>query len=259
MDKILNDRDLFGICGQVALVTGAGNGLGQGYAHIFAEAGCRVICADPDPQANQSTVDSITSNGGIAHPLTVDVRDIASIKAMAKSAIAVWGRVDILINNAGLEDIADYVKVTPDQYDKIHSVNLRGLFFVGQAIAKEMIKSGGGKIINIGSLGSYIGLPQSSVYCSTKGGVMQLSKTMALELAPHNIQVNCLAPGYLLTPMTQPFYDDPQRRQWIEGRIPLGRWGTVADLAGPILFLASPASDYVTGVTLTVDGGWLAG
>jgi NAD(P)-dependent dehydrogenase (short-subunit alcohol dehydrogenase family) len=117
----------------------------------------------------------------------------------------------------------------------------------------------GGKIINIGSLGSYIGLADSSVYTSTKGAVIQLTKTLALELAKYNIQVNAVAPGYFITPMTQPFFDDPRHREWIEGRIPLGRWGVMEDLAGPRLFLAAAASNYVTGETIIVDGGWLAG
>ena len=121
-----------------------------------------------------------------------------------------------------------------------------------------MKKNGGGKIINIGSLGSYIGLAESSVYCTTKGGVIQMSKTLSIELGPDNIQVNCVAPGYFITPMTQPFYNDPEHRAWIESRIPLHEWGTVADLAGPMLFLASSASDYITGTTIKVDGGWLA-
>ena len=139
------------------------------------------------------------------------------------------------------------------------AVNLKGTFFMSQAVAKCMKQTGGGKIINIGSLGSFLGLRQSSVYCATKGGVVQLTKTMALELGAYGIQVNCLAPGYFITPMTQAFYDDPQHRAWIESRIPLARWGTNEDLAGAVLFLASAASDYITGETIRVDGGWLAG
>jgi NAD(P)-dependent dehydrogenase (short-subunit alcohol dehydrogenase family) len=148
--------------------------------------------------------------------------------------------------------------VSEEHYDFITSVNLKGVFFVAQEIAKIMRKQGGGKIINIGSLGSYIGLAESSVYCTTKGGVIQMSKTMSIELGPDNIQVNCVAPGYFITPMTQPFYDDAEHRAWIESRIPLHNWGTVKDLAGPMLFLASDASNYVTGATIKVDGGWLA-
>lgn len=258
MEKVLQGRNIFDISGKVALVTGSGTGLGEGYAHVFAEAGCRVICADINLAAAKTTAADIAAQGGQAEALFVDVTQTASINDMCRHIVAEYGRIDILVNNAGVEDIANFVDVTEQQYDKIHGVNMRGVFFVAQAVAKEMIKTGGGKIINIGSLGSYIGLAESSVYCSTKGGVIQFSKTLAIELADHNIQVNCIAPGYFITPMTQPFFDDAEHRAWIESRIPLSRWGTVADLAGPLLFLAAPASDYVTGDTIIVDGGWLA-
>ena len=165
--------------------------------------------------------------------------------------------IDVLVNNAGYEDVADFLKVTPEQFDAIVGVNLRGAFFMAQAAAGAM-GDRGGKIINIGSLGSYIGLAQSSVYCATKGAVIQMTRTMAIELAPRHIQVNAIAPGYFVTPMAQPFYDDPEHRAWIEWRIPAGRWGTTEDLAGPAIFLASAASDYITGQVIIVDGGWLA-
>lgn len=258
-ERIIQGKNIFDISNKVALVSGSGNGLGKGYAKIFGKAGCQVACAGISKEANKATADEIVAGGGRAKSFFVDVRSIDSIRELVANVIAEFGRIDILVNNAGVEDCAEFVQVTPEQYDKITGVNLRGLFFMAQAVAKEMIKSGGGKIINIGSLGSYIGLAESSVYCATKGGVIQLTKTMALELAPHNIQVNTVAPGYFLSPMTQPFFDDPKHREWIESKIPLGRWGTVADLAGTIIFLSSPASDYVTGSTIIVDGGWLAG
>jgi Dehydrogenases with different specificities (related to short-chain alcohol dehydrogenases) len=259
MEKVLNGKNLFDLQGKIVLITGSGTGLGEGYAHIFTEVGATVICADINTDAAGKVVKDIVAQGGKAEAVKVDVTSQQSIDAMVAEVVKKHGRIDVLLNNAGVEDIAAFQDVTPAQYDKIHAVNLRGTFFVAQAVAKEMKKSGGGKIINIGSLGSYIGLARSSVYCSTKGGVVQLSKTMALELAADNIQVNCIAPGYYITPMTMPFFNNPERRAWIEERIPLGRWGTVADLAGPILFLASAASNYITGVTINVDGGWLAG
>ena len=238
--------------------TGAGSGLGEGYAQAFGESGATVICAGRNKDRLEDTVRKITESGGTARACTVDVTDLDSIKALAAAVEAEYGRIDVLVNNAGYENIQPFLEVTPQVYDDIMNVNLKGVFFVAQEAARVMKDHGGGKIINIGSLGSYIGLAESSVYCSTKGGVIQLSKTMAIELGPFNIQVNCLAPGYFITPMTQPFYDDPEHRQWIESRIPLHQWGTTLDLAGPALFLASAASDYVTGVTIQVDGGWLA-
>lgn len=256
--SLLKGKNLFDVSGKVVLITGAGSGLGEGYAQAFGESGATVICAGRNKDRLEDTVRKITESGGTARAFTVDVTDLDSIKALVAAVEAEYGRIDVLVNNAGYENIQPFLEVTPQVYDDIMNVNLKGVFFVAQEAARVMKDHGGGKIINIGSLGSYIGLAESSVYCSTKGGVIQLSKTMAIELGPFNIQVNCLAPGYFITPMTQPFYDDPEHRQWIESRIPLHQWGTTLDLAGPALFLASAASDYVTGVTIQVDGGWLA-
>ena len=256
--SLMNGKNLFDVSGKVVLITGAGSGLGEGYALAFGEAGSTVICAGRNQSRLDNTVRQIRENGGAAQAYTVDVTDLDSIQAMVAAVTADHGRIDVLVNNAGYENIQPFTEVTPQVYDDIMNVNMKGVFFVAQEVAKVMKEHEGGKIINIGSLGSFIGLAESSVYCSTKGGVIQLSKTMAIELGPFNIQVNCLAPGYFITPMTQPFYDDPQHRQWIESRIPLHQWGTTLDLAGPALFLASAASNYVTGETIKVDGGWLA-
>jgi NAD(P)-dependent dehydrogenase (short-subunit alcohol dehydrogenase family) len=258
-ETVLHGANLFDLNGKIVLITGAGAGLGEGYAHIFAESGASVICAGH----NLNKVEKVVSDLGAgpkAKALHVDVGDVASIRKMTDSIAAEYGRIDVLVNNAGVEIAEGFFDVTPEHFDAISQVNIRGVFFTAQAVAGLMKKTGtGGKIINIGSLGSYIGLVDSSVYTSTKGAVIQLTKTLALELAKYNIQVNAIAPGYFITPMTQPFFDDPHHREWIEGRIPLGRWGTMEDLAGPILFLASAASNYVTGETIIVDGGWLAG
>lgn len=256
---VLNGKNLFDVTGKIVLITGAGSGLGEGYALAFGESGATVICAGRNKSRLDKTVELIQTAGGKAAAYTVDVTDVASIQSLAAQIEQDYGCIDVLINNAGYEHIQPFTEVTPEIYDDIMNVNLKGAFFMAQEAAKVMKRHGGGKIINIGSLGSYIGLAESSVYCSTKGGIIQLSKTMALELGEFNIQVNCLAPGYFITPMTQPFYDDPKHRAWIESRIPLHQWGTTLDLAGPALFLASAASDYVTGETIKVDGGWLAG
>lgn len=256
--NILNGQNLFDVSGKTVLVTGAATGLGEGYAHIFAESGCNVACADIQFEKVQETAADIRSQGYEAQAFEVDVTKQESIRTMAKKVLETYGRIDVLVNNAGVEHIEPFTEVSEEHYDFITSVNQKGVFFTAQEIAKIMKEQGGGKIINIGSLGSYIGLAESSVYCTTKGGVIQMSKTMSIELGQYNIQVNCVAPGYFITPMTQPFYDDPEHRAWIESRIPLHIWGTVRDLAGPMLFLASDASNYVTGATIKVDGGWLA-
>lgn len=256
--SIMNGKNIFDVSHKIVLITGAGSGLGEGYAHIFAEAGATVICAGRNQERLDQVVSEIQADGGSAKAYTVDVTETQSIKSLIADVIRDFGRIDVLVNNAGYENIQPFTEVTPEIYDDIMNVNLKGVFFVAQETAKVMKENRGGKIINIGSLGSYIGLAESSVYCSTKGGVIQLTKTMAIELGEYNIQVNALAPGYFITPMTQPFYDDEDHRAWIESRIPLHEWGTVLDLAGPVLFLASDASNYVTGETIKVDGGWLA-
>lgn len=256
--NILQGKDIFDVKGKVVLVTGSATGLGEGYAHIFAESGCKVACADINMEKLQETVRDIKAEGGDAKAFHVDVTSQESIKKMVDDILKAFGKIDVLVNNAGVECIEPFEDVSEKHYNFITSVNLKGVFFVAQEVAKVMKVNGGGKIINIGSLGSFIGLAESSVYCATKGGIIQLSKTMSIELGSHNIQVNCIAPGYFITPMTQPFYDDQEHRKWIESRIPLHEWGTAADLAGPMLFLASSASNYVTGDTIKVDGGWLA-
>lgn len=256
--SIMGGKNIFDVSQKVVLITGAGSGLGEGYALAFGEAGSTVICTGRNMERLEKVVTKIRAEGGNAEAFRVDVTDIESIRSMVRDVTATYGRIDVLVNNAGYENIQPFVEVTPEVYDDIMNVNMKGVFFVAQEVAKVMKENGGGKIINIGSLGSYIGLAESSVYCSTKGGVIQLTKTMAIELGEFNIQVNCIAPGYFITPMTQPFYDDPKHREWIESRIPLHVWGTTADLAGPAIFLASAASNYVTGETIKVDGGWLA-
>ena len=253
----MENSKIFDVSGKVVLITGAGSGLGAGYARTFGRAGSVVICAGRNMKNLEQTVSEIKAEGGKAAAYTVDVTKRDSIKELVAAVLRDYGQLDVLVNNAGYENIQPFLEVTPEVYDDIMAVNMKGAFFMAQEAAQAM-KQRGGKIINIGSLGSYIGLAESSVYCSTKGGIIQLTKTMAIELGEYNIQVNALAPGYFITPMTQPFYDDPKHRAWIESRIPLHQWGTDEDLAGPVLFLASAASNYVTGVTIKVDGGWLA-
>ena len=254
----MDTKKLFDTSGKIVLITGAGSGLGEGYALTFGDAGATVICAGRNMERLDKTVESIEKEGGKAKAYQVDVSDNASIHELVSAVCADFGRIDVLVNNAGYENIQPFLEVTPEVYDDIMSVNMKGAFFVAQEVARVMKENGGGKIINIGSLGTFIGLPESSVYCSTKGGIGQLTKTMALELGKYNIQVNAIAPGYFVTPLTQPFYDDPEHRAWIESRIPLHEWGTTQDLAGPVLFLASAASNYITGEIIKVDGGWLA-
>ncbi len=251
--------DLFSVRGKVVLITGAGSGLGRGYAEIFASAGSTVICAGRKEERLRQLAEELRAQGAAAYPVRLDVTKAAEREACIQKIIRDFGRLDVLVNNAGYEQVMPFTEVTEESYDAIAAVNLKGAFFMGQAAARAMRRQSEGKIINIGSLGSFIGLRGSAAYCATKGGIIQLTKTMALELGADHIQVNAIAPGYFVTPMTRGFYDDPKHRAWIESRIPLGRWGKDSDLSGAVLFFASRASDYVTGTVLRVDGGWSAG
>ena len=250
--------DKFSLEGKIAVVTGSAQGLGKGYAEGLANAGAFVICADLNIAGAQKTAEEIIKGGGKAESLQLNVTKPEEVNSAFEKLAQDLGSLDILINNAGVEDIAPFVNVTKAQYDKIMGVNLRGTFFTAQAAAKIMKRQKSGKILNIGSLGSAIGLSESSVYCGTKGGVLGITRTMAIELAHDNVQVNAIGPGYFRTPMTEPFFQDPEHRKWIEERIPVGRVGTAEDLLGAIVFLCSAASDYLTGQIVYVDGGWLA-
>lgn len=251
-------REMYSVEGKVAIVTGAARGLGEGYARGLAEAGAVVICAGHHMEGVEKTAESIKKAGGKAEAWFIDVSNAAAVNEAFQKIATKYGHVDILINNAGVEDVAPFLNVTEAQYDKIMGVNLKGTFFASQAAARIMKKQRSGKIVNIGSLGSAIGLAESSVYCGTKTGVMGLTRTMAIELARDNIQVNAIGPGYFRTQMTEPFFQDPVHKKWIEDRIPEGRIGTAEDLLGTVIFLCSSASDYVTGQMIYVDGGWLA-
>ena len=257
MDRV-SLAQLFSLQGRVALVTGAGRGLGRGLAQALAAAGARVVCAGRSLAHLEETVAMITGAGGQAEARPVDVSDPAATRALVEGIVADHGPLDILVNNAGTEIVKPVLEVTETDYDTIMNTNLRGLYFAAQAAARVMVPRRRGKIINLGSLASQIGLAGSTVYSASKGGVLQLTRALAVELAPHNVQVNAIGPGYYRTDMTEPFFRDPEHRRWIEQRIPMGRIGTTLDLAGAVVFLAAPASDYVTGQILYVDGGWLA-
>lgn len=250
--------DRFDITGKVAIVTGASRGLGRGYSLGLARAGAYVVCCSRNLEAVEATVSEIRAAGGRAEARRVDVARVRETEDVFQTIAREQGCLDILVNNAGVEEISDFVDVTEEQYDAIMGVNLKGSFFAAQAAARIMVPQKSGKILNVGSLGSAIGLARSSVYCGTKGGIVQMTRTMAIELAKDNVQVNAIGPGYFRTPMTEPFFQDPDHRKWIEERIPMGRVGIDEDIIGSVIFLCSQASDYLTGQIIYVDGGWLA-
>lgn len=248
----------FDLGGKVAVVTGAGRGLGRGYARSLAAAGAHVICVDLDQSDLDETLAEIRAAGGRASAEVLSVTDVSGFRTFAEQTARDHGSFDILVNNAGTEIPKDAADVTESDFDTIIGVNLRGTYFCAQSAAAVMVKQGSGKIINIGSLGSQIGLAGATVYCCSKGGVLLFTRALAIELAGSGIQVNAIGPGYFRTHMTEPFFQDPDHKAWIEQRIPVGRIGTWEDLAGTVVFLASSASDYITGQIIYVDGGWLA-
>lgn len=251
--------NLFSLEGRVALVTGAGRGIGRGIAEGLAAHGAKVVCAARTRSQLDEAVVTIQGAGGDALAVEMDMADLDSVRQGVEAAIAHYGQVDILVNNAGMNIRKPVQEVTEEQYDQILAVNLKGLYFLTQRVAEHMAERKQGKVINIGSLTTGMALSQVSVYTATKGAVGQLSKAQALELAPHNIQVNTICPGFVLTPLTEKLWADPTMRAWGEGRTPMGRLATPEDMVGTAVFLASAASDYVTGQEIYVDGGYMAG
>ena len=247
----------FDLTGKVALVTGGNTGLGQGIALALADAGAdiaSVALSDSD-----DTVGQVLAKGRKAVSLQADLTSIEPVGRIVEETLAAFGRIDILVNNAGLIRRADAVDFTEADWDLVMNINLKTVFFMSQAVARQFIKQGdGGKIINIASMLSFQGGIRVPSYTASKSGVAGLTKLMANEWAPHRITANAIAPGYFATANTQALREDPVRSAEILGRIPAGRWGEPSDLGGAAVFLASRASDYVQGAILPVDGGWQA-
>ncbi|MBN2441760.1 MAG: 2-dehydro-3-deoxy-D-gluconate 5-dehydrogenase KduD [Spirochaetales bacterium] len=247
----------FKLSDKVALVTGCSTGLGQGMACGLAEAGADI--AGVDYVESSETGKMIETLGRTFLEIKADLGSIKPVTTILSSIIDKFGKLDILINNAGIIRRRDAVEFTEEDWDSVMNINLKTLFFLSQAAAKQFIKQGtGGKIINVASMLSFQGGIRVPSYTASKSGVMGVTRLMANEWAKHNINVNAIAPGYMETNNTAPLRADPARSKEIVGRIPAGRWGTPDDLKGIAVFLASGASDYVNGYTIAVDGGWLA-
>jgi len=248
--------DSFNLAGKVALVTGAGRGLGQGAALGFAEAGADVALVDI--VSTGDTAARIRALGRRAAQVHANLLDRAAIQPVVEQVVRELGGIDILLNNAGIIRRAPFLEFAEKDWDEVIQLNESTVFFLSQAIARRMVEQGrGGKIINIASMLSFQGGIRVPSYTASKSAVMGLTRLMANELAPHRINVNAVAPGYMATDNTVALRADPVRNAEILGRLPVGRWGLPEDLQGALVFLASAASDYVTGHTLAVDGGWL--
>lgn len=239
----------------IAFVTGASRGLGQGFALTLARAGYDLVISARNAADCAATEAAILALGRRCTAVSLDVRDFDSIQLAAATAEVAFGRIDVLVNNAGCNRRKPALEVTWDDWNTVLETNLRGTFFVSQAIARGMIQRQSGRIINIGSVTCVAGYAGLAPYGASRGGVKQLTMSLASDWGPHGITVNCLAPGWFRTEQNRVMYDDAGWVDYLSERIPLGRPGKPGDLDGALLFLASEASAYVTGQTLLVDGG----
>ena len=247
------------IAGRVALVAGAGGGIGGAGAEGLAREGAAVLCADIDAAAAEATAGRIREAGGRASAKTLDVRDRAQVEAAIAAAVGEFGRLDILLECAGISHRGNFLDLDAATWERILAVNLGGMFHLGQAAARQMVRQGsGGSIINVTSQLAEVARPERAAYVASKGGGRSLTHAMAVDLAAHGIRVNAIAPGPTLTGLTRASYTDAAARQATEALIPLGRLGQPEDLVGAVLFLASDEARWVTGSTVTVDGGYLA-
>jgi NAD(P)-dependent dehydrogenase (short-subunit alcohol dehydrogenase family) len=248
----------FDIEGKVVIVTGADFGIGRGVALMLAEARATVVPTVLEEASLDDLRSEAEAAGLVVHPVQLDVSDVGAIQHVVGSIVAEHGRIDVLFNNAGLGFGHPALAVTESDWDQMMAVNLRGLFFMSQAVAHVMIDQGAGRIINQSSQGGLVGLPEAAVYCASKGGVNTLTKQLALEWAPHGLTVNAIAPTFVETPGTRPILEDPERRADVLSRIPLGHVAAIDDVAAAVIYLASDAGRMLTGTILSVDGGWTA-
>jgi len=249
--------DAFNLAGKVAIVTGCDTGLGQGMTLGLAQAGCDIVGVNR--KIPEETAKKVKALGRRFMAIQADLSQQDAIETIVTKAVAEMGRVDILVNNAGTIRREDALSFSEKNWDDVMNLNLKSVFFLSQAVARQFIAQGeGGKIVNIASMLSFQGGIRVPSYTASKSGVIGITRLLANEWAAHGININAIAPGYMATNNTQELRDDDQRSKEILDRIPAARWGNPEDLQGPVVFLASNASDYINGYTLAVDGGWLA-
>jgi 2-deoxy-D-gluconate 3-dehydrogenase len=248
--------NLFDLTAKSAIVTGASTGLGLGMSSALASAGADILMVDRSPL--DDAAEKVRSIGRRVSTLVVDLSYMESIDKVAREAVVEFGKIDILVNNAGIIRRTPAIDYSEKDWDEVMTVNAKTVFFLSQAAARDMMRRKHGKIINIASLLSFQGGILVPAYTASKAAVAQVTKAMANEWAEHGICVNAIAPGYMATNNTKALHEDPVRSKAILDRIPAGRWGKPEDLQGAVVFLASPASDYVNGHVLVVDGGWMA-
>ena len=242
---------------KVAIVTGGGRGIGAGISKRLAEEGAKVVIAQRDDESAGATIEQIMSKGGEALYIQTDVSEPETVQAMMTATVAKYGTLDILVNNAGIGgQMGHFLDLSLERWQRIIDVNLTGVFVCGQAAARLMLDAGGGRIINIGSTNSFVAEANASPYVAAKGGVMLLTRAMAVDLASHGILVNCIAPGSIRVERNTAYYDSEAFQTLFAKGVPLGHPGTPADIGAAVAFLASDDANFITGSTLVVDGGF---
>ncbi len=246
----------FSLSGQVALVTASSKGIGRACALGLAQAGADIILGLKHKENGRALVSQIQKMGREVLPVQMDVTRMNEISESVQAGLKHFKHIDILVNNAGIGPSNPAERVTEQDFDATLAVNLKGTFFTAQSVGKVMIQQRHGRIINISSQAGFVALPTESIYCMTKAAIAHLTKCLALEWARYHITVNAVAPTFITTPGTQKWLGDATFRASVQARIPLGRIGKPLDVAGPVVFLASPAAALITGATLMIDGGW---
>lgn len=254
----MNLPAMFSLQGRRALITGSAQGLGYRYAEALAAAGATVVLNDLDETRLGAAVANLRERGVPAESVAFNVARPDEVSARLEEFTRTRGPIDILVNNAGIHRRAPLAEMTAAQWQEVIDVNLSGAFHVARAVVPGMIARRRGKVINICSLMSEATRPTTGNYTAAKGGLKLLTKSMAVEWAPHGIQANGIGPGYILSDMTAPLAASPEFDAWVKSRTPAGRWGSPDDLIGAAIFLASPASDFINGQIIYIDGGWLA-
>jgi NAD(P)-dependent dehydrogenase (short-subunit alcohol dehydrogenase family) len=250
--------ELFDLKGRVAMVTGSTRGLGETAAKALAKAGADVAVCGRNPDDLQRVCRDVNALGRKAEGFALDVTSSDSVREGVRSILRVFERVDILVNNAGVNYRVPVLEYPEDQWDLVIDTNLKGYVLVAQAVVPQMIARGYGKVINMSSILGTVALPNQLAYAASKGGVNQITKVMALEWAKHGVRVNAIGPTYFETDLVRQIRNDPERFRFINERTPMGRWGHLPELEGTVIFLAARASDFITGQTIYIDGGWTA-
>ncbi len=248
--------EIFELKNKVALVAGSTRGLGEVAAKSLAKAGADIAVCGRNTSDLKRVTASIRELGRNANGFSLDVTDKQMVVQTVERVLEYFGCIDILVNNAGVNHRVPVLDYPEEEWDRVINTNLKGYFLMAQAVVPQMIEHGYGKVINMSSILGTVGLPNQLAYASSKGGVDQMTKVMAIEWAKQGVRVNAIGPTYFETELVTQIRDDPERFEFINDRTPMGRWGYLPELEGTVIFLASPASDFITGQTLYVDGGW---